>query len=95
MSGHALVVAGGANHMVRRACCGIARTAMAFALGYLKAAMRAVESGLYICYLPEAIARDRKLLPLKITGCPYKCETEVFMLARKSTEFSWVRSLFG
>ncbi len=60
----------------------------------IESALRAVEAGLYISYLPEAIAENRKFVPLKITGCPYKCETDIFLLTRKKTELRWVNALF-
>ncbi len=60
----------------------------------IESALRTAEAGLYLSYLPEAIAENRKLLPLKITGCPYKCETEIFLLARKKAEFGWMNQLF-
>ena len=60
----------------------------------IESALRVVEAGLYISYLPEAIAENRKFVPLKITGCPYKCETDIFLLSRKKIEFGWMSSLF-
>jgi DNA-binding transcriptional LysR family regulator len=60
----------------------------------IESALRAVEAGLYISYLPEAIAENRKLFPIKVTGCPYKCETDVFLLATRKTEFGWMNALF-
>lgn len=60
----------------------------------IEAALRACEAGLYLSYLPDMIAAHRKLVPLKVTGCPYKCETEIFVLARTSTDFGWMKALF-
>lgn len=60
----------------------------------IEAALRSIEDGLYLSYLPEAIATNRAMLPLKISGCPYKCETEIFLLARKDLDLSWMRFLF-
>lgn len=60
----------------------------------IEAAIRSVECGAYICYLPEPITVNRNLLPLKIDGCPYRCETEAYLITKKEFNVSWTRSLF-
>lgn len=60
----------------------------------IETVLRTVEAGIYMSYLPDAIAKHREMLPLKIIGCPYTCETEVFLLSKKDMEFGWMKNLF-
>lgn len=56
--------------------------------------LRLVEAGKYLCYLPTPLTKSRELLPLEVTGCPYQCVTEVFLIASNVSEFSWMSSFF-
>jgi len=60
----------------------------------IEAVLRLVEQGRYLSYLPIPISKTRDLLPLDITGCPYQCKTEVFLIANKSSDYGWMASLF-
>lgn len=58
----------------------------------VEAAVQAIESGLYVGYLPEPLTKNREVFPLKISGCPYTCETDVYLIAKKSLDLSWLRA---
>jgi len=60
----------------------------------VEAALRVMESGLCLGYLPQPLVGARNLLPVKISGCPFRCETEAFLIARTSDEYDWMRALF-
>lgn len=60
----------------------------------VEAVLKLVESGRYLCYLPTALAKGRDFLPLITSGCPFKCETEVFLIADSRSNFGWLNSLF-
>lgn len=58
-------------------------------------ALTAVERGGYVGYFPESLAVGRDLMHVKVTGCPYRCETSGYLIARASNEFGWMKRLFG
>lgn len=60
----------------------------------IETVLKLVERGKYLCYLPTPLTKGREVLPLQITGCPYQCVTEVFLIASNVSEFSWMSSLF-
>ncbi len=52
------------------------------------------EAGRYLSYLPTALAKTRDIVPLHIVGCPYQCSTGVYLIANKSSEYSWLTAFF-
>jgi DNA-binding transcriptional LysR family regulator len=60
----------------------------------VEVALRAVESGRYLGYFPEPLGKQRSFLPLALSGCPYRCETEVALIGQKRAEYGWMRHLF-
>lgn len=60
----------------------------------VEAVLKLVEAGRYLSYLPTALEKGRDFLPLITSGCPYKCETEVFLIADRKSNFGWLNSLF-
>ncbi len=61
----------------------------------VEVALRTIESGHYIGYLPEPIAKSRNLIALGISGCPYHCYTDVYLVASRDNDSAWLRRLFG
>jgi LysR family transcriptional activator of glutamate synthase operon len=57
-------------------------------------ALSVVERGRYVGYFPELLAVGRELAHLKVTGCPYRCETSGYLIARDPSEFGWMKRLF-
>ncbi len=54
-----------------------------------------VTSGEAIAYLPDYYANQIGVAALNITGCPYHCEHDVFMVARRPELHGWLNMLFS
>jgi DNA-binding transcriptional LysR family regulator len=61
----------------------------------IEVALRLIESGDYLGYLPFELAGRRPAIEvLRLTGCPYSCTTECHLVGRGRDEFSWMNRLF-
>ncbi len=53
-----------------------------------------VRSGKAIAYLPDYFAERTKLVMMNVSGCPYVCKHDVFLIARNPKLHSWMSPLF-
>lgn len=61
----------------------------------IEVAIRLVESGNYLGYLPFELASGRPSITiLQASGCPYSCTTECHLLGMRPNEYSWMKRLF-
>lgn len=67
-------------------------------VGYLASSLKLLEelaiSGKALVYLPDYFADSLKILPLKISGCPYSCSQKIKLVARRPQESSWLNRFF-
>jgi hypothetical protein len=67
---------------------------VAFKSDSVPALVSIVEAGKFVGYFPEHLALGRDLTHVKVSGCPYKCETLGYLIARNSNELGWMKWLF-
>ena len=53
-----------------------------------------VKSGKAIAYLPDYLVNSENYQVLSITGCPYDCKQEVYLLTRNKKELGWINQVF-
>ena len=53
-----------------------------------------VKSGKAIAYLPDYLVSSERYEVLSITGCPYECRQEVYLLTRNKKELGWINQVF-
>lgn len=61
----------------------------------LGTALSAIASGLYLGYLPLGVVNNSSVQVLEVTGCPYSCKTDSFLLTLDPSELDWSRRVFG
>jgi DNA-binding transcriptional LysR family regulator len=67
---------------------------VAFKSDSVPALLSIVDAGGFVGYFPEHLALGHELLHVNVSGCPYKCETSGYLIARDPNELSWMKWLF-
>jgi DNA-binding transcriptional LysR family regulator len=60
----------------------------------IEVALRAIEHGSYLGYLPMALSHRTDVLALEVSGCPYSAKTDAFLLGKNPEDLGWMSKLF-
>ena len=67
-------------------------------VAYLTTSLKLLESlvtaGRAVAYLPDYYTETLDVLPLKVTGCPYRCTQKIKIVARRPEDHGWLNRLF-
>lgn len=65
-----------------------------FHVNRLYALTQLVMDGMALAYVPQYVGTSLGLQALEITGCPYSCHQQVYMMARDPSVAGWLKELF-